>query len=303
MKRLFDSHTHINNDTYTEEERRQLIADIEASEVACVMDVGFDLPSSERAAADAAGIPWCYAAVGVHPHDTKTMNEDIYDRIRLLAGQPKVQAIGEIGLDFYYNHSDAEDQRYWFRRQIRLANELRMPIVIHSREADQETMDILKEEGAFSDERCSWFPMRPGAGRLAEASGKSPRAEADETNAAGAAWGSHMEKDARVLLHCFSGSRELAEQYVKLGATLSIAGPVTYKNNRRTSEVVSAIPIEYLLVETDAPYLTPEPHRGKKNKSPYVEYTARRVALLKGMTYEETARRTLENAKRFYGIE
>ena len=106
-----------------------------------------------------------------------------------------------------------------------------------------------------------------------------------------------------MLLHCFSGSRELAEQYVKLGATISIAGPVTYKNNRKTSEVVSAIPIEYLLVETDAPYLTPEPYRGKKNKPPYVEYTARRVALLKGMPYEEVARRTLENAKRFYGIE
>lgn len=287
MKTLFDSHTHINNDTYTEEERAQLIADIEASDVAYVMDIGFDLPSSEQAVRDAARLPWCYAAVGVHPHDTKTMDEDIYERIRQLAGQPKVQAIGEIGLDFYYNHSDAEDQRYWFRRQIRLANELHMPIAIHSREADQETMDILKEEGAFSEERCSWFPHRPGTG----------------IGRKGDAAGCCMEKDARVLLHCFSGSRELALQYVKLGATLSIAGPVTYKNNRKTSEVVSAIPIEYLLVETDAPYLTPEPYRGKKNKSPYVEYTARRVALLKDLPYEEVARRTLENAKRFYGIE
>ena len=290
MKTLFDSHTHINNDTYTEEKRAQLIADIEASDVAYVMDIGFDLPSSEQAVQDAARLPWCYAAVGVHPHDTKTMDEDIYERIRQLAGQPKVQAIGEIGLDFYYNHSDAEDQRYWFRRQIRLANELHMPIAIHSREADQETMDILKEEGAFSEERCSWFPQRPGIGI-------GRKGDAAETS------GCCMEKDARVLLHCFSGSRELALQYVKLGATLSIAGPVTYKNNRKTSEVVSAIPIEYLLVETDAPYLTPEPYRGKKNKSPYVEYTARRVALLKDLPYEEVARRTLENAKRFYGIE
>ena len=164
MKILFDSHTHINNDGYSEEERAQLIAAIEDSEVAYVMDVGFDLPSSERAVSDAALLPWCYAAVGVHPHDTKTMTEEIYEKIRRLAGQPKVQAIGEIGLDFYYNHSDAEDQRYWFRRQIRLANELHMPIVIHAREADQETMDILKEEGAFSEERCGWFPPRPGTG-------------------------------------------------------------------------------------------------------------------------------------------
>ena len=346
MKILFDSHTHINNDTYSEEERAQLIADIEASDVAYAMDIGFDLASSERAVSDAALLPWCYAAVGVHPHDTKTMTEEIYEKLRHLAGQPKVQAIGEIGLDFYYNHSDAEDQRYWFRRQIQLANALRMPIAIHAREADQETMDILKEEGAFSDERCSWFPLRPGTGvgRKADAGARQKKTCAGQSGAYGSAETTFgtvqvgacaeaaetdvlrnammndakesgrvgandctgrccMEKDARVLLHCFSGSRELAEQYVKLGATISIAGPVTYKNNRKTSEVVSAIPIEYLLVETDAPYLTPEPYRGKKNKSPYVEYTARRVALLKGMPYEEVARRTLENAKRFYGIE
>ena len=316
MKILFDSHTHINNDGYSEEERAQLIAAIEDSEVAYVMDVGFDLPSSERAVSDAALLPWCYAAVGVHPHDTKTMTEEIYEKIRRLAGQPKVQAIGEIGLDFYYNHSDAEDQRYWFRRQIRLANELHMPIVIHAREADQETMDILKEEGAFSEERCGWFPLRPGTGigrkagaqttQKANRAGEGGRAEACEAGRAEACDCTEnccMEKDARVLLHCFSGSRELAEQYVKLGATISIAGPVTYKNNRKTSEVVSAIPIDYLLVETDAPYLAPEPHRGKKNQSPYVAYTARRVALLKGISYEEAARRTLENAKRFYGID
>lgn len=308
MKILFDSHTHINNDGYSEEERAQLIAAIEDSEVAYVMDVGFDLPSSERAVSDAALLPWCYAAVGVHPHDTKTMTEEIYEKIRRLAGQPKVQAIGEIGLDFYYNHSDAEDQRYWFRRQIRLANELHMPIVIHAREADQETMDILKAEGAFSEERCGWFPPRPGTGigrkAGAQTTQKASRAgEGGRAEACDCTENCCMEKDARVLLHCFSGSRELAEQYVKLGATISIAGPVTYKNNRKTSEVVSAIPIEYLLVETDAPYLTPEPHRGKKNQSPYVAYTARRVALLKGISYEEAARRTLENAKRFYGID
>lgn len=338
MKILFDSHTHINNDGYSEEERARLIAAIEDSEVAYVMDVGFDLPSSERAVSDAALLPWCYAAVGVHPHDTKTMTEEIYEKIRRLAGQPKVQAIGEIGLDFYYNHSDAEDQRYWFRRQIRLANELHMPIVIHAREADQETMDILKEESAFSEERCGWFPPRPGTGigrkagaqttQKASRAGEGGQAEACDctrtdlgatrteacdciradldamrAEACDCTENCCMEKDARVLLHCFSGSRELAEQYVKLGATISIAGPVTYKNNRKTSEVVSAIPIEYLLVETDAPYLTPEPHRGKKNQSPYVAYTARRVALLKGISYEEAARRTLENAKRFYGID
>ena len=134
---LFDSHAHINNDTFTEEEREALIADIEASDLSYVMDIGFDLPSSEQAVKDAQRLTWCYAAVGVHPHDAKTMDEDVLSRIRELAGEKKVKAIGEIGLDFYYNKSEAEDQRYWFRRQIQLANELKMPIVIHSREADQ----------------------------------------------------------------------------------------------------------------------------------------------------------------------
>lgn len=277
MKILFDSHAHLNNDTFSEEERESLIDDIEASDVAYMMDVGFDLPSSLQAVKDAQRLSWCYGAVGVHPHDTKTMDEEMLLLIESLARKDKIQAIGEIGLDFHYNHSEAEEQRCWFRRQIQLANKLRMPIVIHSREADQETMDILKEEGAFRDERCGWFPKRKGP-------------DGTET------------KDARVLLHCFSGSRELAEQYIKLGATISIAGPVTYKNNRKTTEVVRAVPLEYLLVETDSPYLTPEPHRGKKNKPPYVEYTARRVAAIKEIPYEEVAYRTLENAKVFFNI-
>lgn len=275
---LFDSHTHLNNEDMTEEYLQQLYKEIEKSEVEYVCDVGFDLGSSLKAVEHAKILPWCYAVVGVHPHDAKTMDEDIYTMIKSLAGKDKVQAIGEIGLDYHYNLSDKESQRYWFRRQIQLANELKMPIVIHSREADQECMDILKEEGAFSDERCSWFPVRKGPD-------------------------GQMMKDARVLLHCYSGSREMAEQYVKLGATLSVAGPVTYKNNKKTPEVVQAIPIEFLLVETDAPYLTPEPFRGKKNKSPYVEYTAHRVAAIKQMPYEEVANKTCNNAKVFFGIE
>ncbi len=274
---LFDSHTHLNNEGFTEEQRRALMEEIEASDVSYVMDVGFDLESSQLAVKHAGEKPWCYAAVGYHPHDTKDMDDMVLELIRGLAKKDKVQAIGEIGLDFFYDHSDRETQRYWFRRQIQLANELKMPIAIHSRDADQETLDILKEEGAFSKERQSWFPKRKGPG------------------------GEELP-DSRVLLHCFSGSKELAKQYIKLGATLSICGPVTFKNNRRTQDVVREIPIEFLLVETDAPYLTPEPFRGKKNKSPYVEYTARKVAELKGISYEEAARITCENAKAFYGI-
>lgn len=275
---LFDSHTHLNNENYTEEDRRALFAEIEASDVSYVMDIGFDLPSSLMAADHAQKLDWCYAAVGVHPHDTKTMDEEVLAQIESLAKRDKVQAIGEIGLDYYYDLSERDVQRQWFRRQIQLANKLRMPMVIHTREAEEDTMNILIEEGAFSEERQRWFPMRKG-----------PAGE--------------ELPDSRVLIHCFSGSKETAKQYVKLGATLSICGPVTFKNNRRTKEVVGEIPIEFLLVETDAPYLSPEPFRGRPNKTPYVAYTAKKVAELKEMDYEEAARITCENAKRFFGIE
>ena len=280
---LFDSHAHINNTDMTPERVEELVSQVENSTLEYVTDIGFDLPSSRKAVENAARYPWCYAAVGVHPHDTDDMDDMTLYMIKSLAAKPKVQAIGEIGLDFHYDNSDRDAQRTWFRRQIRLANELKMPIVIHSREADQETMDILKEEGAFTDERKSWFPQRPDSeGFVGGTPGNVP--------------------DARVLIHCFSGSAELASQYVKLGATISIAGPVTYKNNRKTVAAAAAVPIDFLLVETDSPYLTPEPLRGRRNSPVNVEYTARKIAVIKGMDYEEVAARTNSNACRFYGI-
>lgn len=258
-------------------------------------DIGYDLASSKLAVEHAARYPWCYAVVGCHPHDAKSMDDMELAMYKGLARKKKVVAIGEIGLDFHYDHSPRDIQREWFRRQIRMANQLKMPIVIHSREADQETMDILKEEGAFSEERKSWFPKRPDPSgytlKKSEAAKKTPDDPAD-----------HMADDARVLIHCFSGSAELAAQYVKLGATISVAGPVTYKNNRKTVVVVAEVPMDFLLVETDSPYLSPEPLRGRRNMSPNVKYTAQKVAEIKDMTLEEVAAKTKENAMRFYGI-
>lgn len=292
---LFDSHAHINEASYSPEERAELIKTIEASDVDYVADIGYDLASSKLAVEHAARYPWCYAVVGCHPHDAKSMDDMELAMYKGLARKKKVVAIGEIGLDFHYDHSPRDIQREWFRRQIRLANQLKMPIVIHSREADQETMDILKEEGAFSEERKSWFPKRPDPSgytlKKSEAAKKTPDDSAD-----------HMADDARVLIHCFSGSAELAAQYVKLGATISVAGPVTYKNNRKTVAVVTEVPMDFLLVETDSPYLSPEPLRGRRNMSPNVKYTAQKVAEIKDMTLEEVAAKTKENAMRFYGI-
>ena len=241
------------------------------------MDVGCDLASSLQSVKNASENEWCYAVVGIHPHEVSDIDEMEISLIEGLAKKGKVQAIGEIGLDYHYMHSPKDEQQKWFREQIRLANKLKMPIVIHSREAAKDTMDILIDEGAFSDERKGWF---------------SKRTLSD---------GSEVP-DARVLLHCFSGGVEQGMEYVKLGGTISMAGPLTYKNNKKSVEVVKQIPIEYLLVETDSPYLTPEPFRGKPNKSPYVEHTARRMAVIKGMDYEEVARITCENAKNFFNI-
>ena len=292
---LFDSHAHINEASYSPEERAELIKTIEASDVDYVADIGYDLASPKLAVEHAAEYPWCYAVVGCHPHDARSMDDMELAMYKGLARKKKVVAIGEIGLDFHYDHSPRDIQREWFRRQIRMANQLKMPIVIHSREADQETMDILKEEGAFSEERKSWFPKRPDPSgytlKKSEAAKKTPDDSAD-----------HMADDARVLIHCFSGSAELAAQYVKLGATISVAGPVTYKNNRKTVAVVSEVPMDFLLVETDSPYLSPEPLRGRRNMSPNVKYTAQKVAEIKDLTLEEVAAKTKENAMRFYGI-
>ncbi|MDR1571813.1 MAG: TatD family hydrolase [Clostridiales Family XIII bacterium] len=272
---LFDSHTHINNEGYSPEEREALAAEIEASDVSFAVDVGFNLESSALAAAHAGKYPWCYAAVGFHPHCAKDMDEESLALTAALAKKEKVVAIGEIGLDYYRNLSGADVQQLWFRRQIRLGLELGKPIIIHDRDASGDVMRILKEEGVFARERVSAFPAHPADGG----------------------------PDARLLMHCFSSDRELARQYVKLGATISIAGPVTYRNNRKTVGVVEEIGIGRLLIETDAPYLTPEPFRGRPNSSPLVRHTAEKIAQIKGMGFEDVARATCINAKRFFGIE
>lgn len=271
---LFDSHAHINNETYKEKQRESLIQRIEDSDISYVCDVGFDLNSSYLAYKHSEQYDWCYAVVGFHPHNADKMSDEDLIFIKDLANKPKVKAIGEIGLDYFRNISEPEIQRECFRKQIRLALELSMPIVIHDRDANSDVMRILKEEGVFSKQRIGEFQKNKDGG-----------------------------PDARLLMHCYSGSREMAEQYVKLGATISIAGPVTYKNARKVIEVVGAISIDRLLIETDSPYLTPEPFRGKQNIPPYVEYTARKIGEIKGLPYEEVAKATLENAKTFFNIE
>jgi TatD DNase family protein len=272
---LFDSHAHINYEGYSNSDRRNVIEAIEKSDVGYVVDVGFDLGSSASAAKRAAQYPWCYAAVGVHPHDVSDMDDDMLLRIEELSKKPKVVAIGEIGLDYYRNLSPTDDQRHWFRAQIRLGLKRGMPIIIHDRDSEGEAMKILADEGAFDAQRCEAFPRNPETGY----------------------------RNAGVLLHCFSGTAIQALKYIEMGATISIAGTVTYRKNAKTAEVARRVPLSHLLIETDAPYLTPEPFRGKRNISPFVRYTAEKIAELRGVDVSEVENVTCANAKRFFNIE
>lgn len=254
---LFDSHAHLNADKFNED-RHDVIMRAKESGVDLIMNPGADFESSQMAIELSKRYDFIYAAVGVHPHDAKDMDAKMLLEIEAMAHEDKVQAIGEIGLDYHYDFSPREVQKKWFREQLRLASKLDMPVIIHDREAHQDVMTILMEEKVF---------------------------------------------ETGVLMHCFSGSAELMDQYIKLGAYISIAGPITFKNNKKTVKVVEQAPLDRLMIETDSPYLTPVPFRGKRNESAYVRYVCERIAELRGDTVENIAKATKENAMRFFKIE
>ena len=299
---LFDAHTHLNFEKFTDEERRTLAKEIEASDLGYIIDVADCVRGAEQALRDADAYEWCYAAVGIHPDHASVYTDADIDEIRCLAAHSKAVAIGEIGLDYYYGTDDREEQQELFRKQIRLANELRMPIMIHSRDANQLTMDILREEGAFSEERKNWFPGRPAAGTMSSRAYASEMKMPGEYTSDREGSAARLVPDARVQMHCYSGSPEQAEEYVKLGATISLGGPITFRNGKKAAEVCRRIPIEFLLSETDAPYMAPEPLRGRPNKPHYVEHVVRRMAMIKGISYDEASRILTENGKRFFSI-
>lgn len=255
--RLFDSHCHISDEAF-DENRDALIDEIRASSVALCTDVGSDLATSIKCAETAEKYDFVYAAAGCHPHEAKDFSEEQLAAVLELLTRPKVKALGEIGLDYHYDFSPRDVQQYWFAAQLSAAKEAGCPIVIHSREAEEDTMRILKESGVFGRNR--------------------------------------------VVIHCFSGSAELARQYVKLGADISLAGPVTFKNARRPVEVVQTVPLERLFVETDSPYMAPVPFRGQTNTPVHVEEVAKKFAEIKGVSLEEVAETTFRNACDFYSI-
>ncbi|MFS0881633.1 hydrolase TatD [Bacillus sp. 7586-K] len=253
---LFDTHAHLNA-TQFEEDVVEVIERAKSENVSHIVVVGFDRETITRAMELTEQYDMIYAAVGWHPVDAIDMTDEDLDWIKQLAAHPKVVAIGEMGLDYYWDKSPKEIQQEVFRKQIRLAKEVKLPIIIHNREATEDVVKILQEENA------------------SEVGG---------------------------IMHCFTGSLETAEQCMKMNFYLSFGGPVTFKNAKKPKEVVKEIPMDFLLIETDCPYLTPHPFRGKRNEPSYVKYVAEQIAELKGLTFEEVAKKTSDNAMKLFGI-
>jgi TatD DNase family protein len=253
---LVDSHAHLEMKDF-DRDRDRVIARAREAGVEYIITVGTTLPDIEKALQIAGENPSVYVALGIHPHEVKDIGGGDYDALRKFAREKKVVAFGEIGLDFYRNHSPREVQLERFRELLRLGKELRLPLVIHDREAHEETLRILEEE-----KNGSW----------------------------------------RGVFHCFSGDMEMARKVIQMGFCLSIPGTVTFKNSTVQQDVVRHIPLENILLETDCPYLAPEPYRGKRNEPAFVRKTAEKVAELKGLSLEDVARITSLNAKLLFGV-
>jgi TatD DNase family protein len=251
-----DTHTHMDSKSFDEDRHEALMRAYHAG-VTRIVNVGFNretIPTTLQLTRD---YDFVYAAVGWHPQDAKDMTPEDLQELEELCKLPKVVAIGEIGLDYYWDTSPKDVQQLVFREQIRLAKKIRKPIIIHNRDAHQDILTILKEENA------------------SEVGG---------------------------IMHCFSGSWETAKTCLDMNFYISFGGPVTFKNAKQPKEVLAQVPLDRLLIETDAPYLTPHPYRGKRNETDYVRLVAETAAEIKGISLEELARATTANAITLLGL-
>lgn len=253
---LIDSHAHLDDEVF-DEDREELINSFKEAGIDAVIVPAANMESSRKIADIIKGYDFLYGAVGVHPHDTKDMKEEDLEEIERLSKEERIVAIGEIGLDYYYENTEREIQKKWFREQIKLAKKLNLPIIVHEREAAQDVYDIISDEN---------------------------------------------DDSLRGVIHCYSGSIEMAREYMKLGFYISFAGPVTFKNAVKPKEVSKEIPLDRILVETDSPYLTPVPYRGKRNNPTYVRYVAEQIADLKGISLEELAEAAKANTIELFGL-
>jgi TatD DNase family protein len=251
-----DSHTHLNDQAYQEDYRAVIEAAINNG-VEAMLVVGCDLESSRRAVELANEYPVLWAAVGIHPHDAKSWNQVVAGEMQSLLKEPRVVAVGEIGLDYHYLYSSKEDQLNAFIEQLLIAKQYNKPIIIHTRDAHQDTYTMLSKE------------------KIGQAGG---------------------------VLHCYSGSSEMARLYLELGLQLSFTGSITFQNADKLRKVAAEIPLDRLLVETDCPYLTPYPFRGHRNEPLQVALVGKKLAEVKQLTVDEVMRATTANCKNLFGI-
>ncbi len=251
----FDTHAHYDDDWFDEDRTQLLEKKLPDANVSLVLNAACNLESSKKCIEFADEYEYFYAAIGIHPSDAQSYSEDAFESLKKLANHSKVKAIGEIGLDYYHTTEFVPEQKIAFRRQMELASELNLPVIIHDREAHADSLSMVKD-----------FPELTG------------------------------------VFHCYSGSVEMAEELLKLSYYISFTGSITFKNARKSPEVIKAVPIEKILIETDAPYLAPVPYRGKRNDSSYLPYVVEVIAELKGMSAEDVARITKENGKRLFNI-
>ncbi len=251
---IFESHAHYDDSAF-DLDREEVLKQCKEEGIETIVNVSASLDSVKRTLALTEKYEFIYGAVGIHPDEVGELDEASFEWLRKQCSQPKVVAVGEIGLDYYWDKEKHELQKYWFRRQMALAGELGLPVIVHSREAAMDTLAEVKK--------------------------------------------AHTS-ELRGVIHCFSYSPELAEEYVDMGYYIGIGGVVTFKNARKLKEVVKMLPLERILLETDCPYLAPEPNRGKRNSSLNLPYTARAVAELKEIEVEEVIRVTEANARALY---
>jgi len=251
---LIDSHAHLEMRDF-DRDRNEVIGRATQAGIDLIITVGTTVSDCEKAVLIASQYETVYAAIGIHPHEVKDIDEATYNDLKRLAKAEKIVAYGEIGLDFFRNLSPKDVQIRRFGEQLELANEMGLPIIIHDRESHKETLDMLR----------GW-------------------------------------KGKQGVVHCFSGDYIMAGKCVDMGFYISIPGAVTFGRSEKLQEVVRRLPITCLLLETDAPYLTPHPNRGKRNEPAYVVHTARKVAEIKGLSFEHVASVSSQNARSLFGI-
>ena len=250
----FDTHAHYDDEAF-DTDRDALLSALPAAGVTMIINPGCDAESSEKAIALAERFPYVYAAVGIHPEELGSMQAGDLEKIEVLCESERCVAIGEIGLDYYWDDTHKEAQKTLFIEQLELALRHDKPVIIHDREAHGDSLDIVRR-----------YP------------------------------------DVRGVFHCYSGSREMAEELLKRGWYLGFDGPITYKNARKAIEVLEICPLDRLLIETDSPYLSPVPRRGKRNDSRNLQYIAEKIAEVKGLRSEEVAKISMENGRRLFKI-